>query len=243
MEKLIYYRHNKNGKPAFIQTAKINFYELTIVLSGKLEYAVNQKKVSACSGDMVFLPNGCERFRETSKLNVDYVSFNFFCNECPSLPYYIENIVSNKIHLLIKACDEIKGSHIENSDLIILPILKSIFLLVKTELESRSQKTFIVKIQKYIKQNLNKRISLTDIAKIVSYTPNYCDTLFKTETGKSINNYIIDLRMDEAKNLITEKSLTLKDIAHSVGFSDYNYFARTFKKRTGYTPSEYCPKA
>ena len=63
--------------------------------------------------------------------------------------------------------------------------------------------------------------------------------LFKKETGKSIINYLLDERLESAKMLIREGSLSLSDIAVETGFSDYNYFSRIFKKRVGVSPISY----
>lgn len=55
----------------------------------------------------------------------------------------------------------------------------------------------------------------------------------------SIIRYVIQRRVEEAQKLLLEGTLSLKKIAETVGFEDYNYFARTFKKATGRTPREY----
>ena len=62
---------------------------------------------------------------------------------------------------------------------------------------------------------------------------------FKKEMGKSIINYLIDVRISEARNLISGSALPLSAISEKVGFEDYNYFSRIFKKRVGYTPRQY----
>ena len=59
----------------------------------------------------------------------------------------------------------------------------------------------------------------------------------------SITDYILEQRIAEAKRLLWRNQYPLKQIAEMVGFNDYNYFARTFKKRTGYTPTEFIKKS
>lgn len=56
--------------------------------------------------------------------------------------------------------------------------------------------------------------------------------------GKSIIDYVIDEKMKEAKKLIIE-GMNFTKIAETLGFDDYNYFSRTFKRRVSYTPSQY----
>ena len=52
-------------------------------------------------------------------------------------------------------------------------------------------------------------------------------------------DYLLQIRMEAAKRLLSEGSFALGAVAEAVGFDDYNYFSRVFKKRTGYTPTEY----
>ena len=71
------------------------------------------------------------------------------------------------------------------------------------------------------------------------FSPIYCDTVFRKEVGRSIVDYVLDRRIDEAKRLLIEGTIPLAQIAETVGFNDYNYFSRVFKKRSGYSPTEY----
>ena len=63
--------------------------------------------------------------------------------------------------------------------------------------------------------------------------------IFKQKTGLSIIEYVLKERITLAKSLLMEGSFPLTKIAEQVGFFDYNYFSRTFKKLTGYTPLAY----
>jgi two-component system response regulator YesN len=63
--------------------------------------------------------------------------------------------------------------------------------------------------------------------------------VFKQETGLSITAYVIKKRIEKAKQLLIERVLTLPEVAERVGFSDYNYFSRVFKKEVGVSPINY----
>lgn len=238
-DKLIYYRHNKTGKVIAIPSSRIVFYELTIVLEGKIDYLINGTLYNLVAGDVIYLPKDTIRQRLESTVNADYVSFNFYTDSAITLPVHIQSGVTNRIRIALKVCDEIYEHYFEGGEKMILPLLFNILFMLEADLNAKTQNPTIKIIQKYIKQNIKEKILIKHIAKAAAYSPAYCDTLFKKETGKSLNDYIIQLRIEEAKRLLLEKGLSLKNIAQSVGFSDYNYFARTFKKRTGYTPSEY----
>ena len=63
--------------------------------------------------------------------------------------------------------------------------------------------------------------------------------LFKKYYGKSPTEYKVQIRIDQAKNMLIETDMRIKAIAESVGYSDALYFSRAFKKECGYSPSEY----
>ena len=63
--------------------------------------------------------------------------------------------------------------------------------------------------------------------------------MFRKETGKSIVLFLIGERMRKAKELLTYTDFSLPEIASKVGYEDYNYFSRQFKKHTLFTPTQY----
>lgn len=99
------------------------------------------------------------------------------------------------------------------------------------------------KIKKVIdiinKQYHEPKLTLSSIAQDLYVNKNYLCDIFKLETGTTINQYISDIRINSAKELIRKSQMTLNDISEKVGYSDYNYFSRVFKKKMGLTPSSY----
>lgn len=93
----------------------------------------------------------------------------------------------------------------------------------------------------YINHNYNKHITLTLIAEKVNLSSSYLCRLFKSEMGMSITNYINQLRMEKAGELLRNSSINvyMKEISAAVGIDDQLYFSRIFKKYYGVTPSEY----
>ncbi|MFS8652800.1 MAG: AraC family transcriptional regulator [Caldibacillus sp.] len=63
--------------------------------------------------------------------------------------------------------------------------------------------------------------------------------LFKQKTGKKFNEYVNQLRVEEAKSLLVETPFKVSEISEQVGFQEYKYFAEVFKKFTGITPTAY----
>lgn len=95
-------------------------------------------------------------------------------------------------------------------------------------------------IREYIsEQYANPDLSVKSISDYVAMSTSYACTYFKNETGITINNYITDYRMKKAKQLLTDPRNKVNEISAKVGYSDGNYFAKSFRKYTGLSPSEY----
>ena len=119
-------------------------------------------------------------------------------------------------------------------------------LSVKTEhflsgLNNRSREdAAIVLIRSYIAGHYrNPSLSVKDISAHVFLSASYVCSVFKNETGKTLSQYITDYRMEKAKRLLADPRYRISDISSQVGYSDGNYFGKSFKKHTGMTPSEY----
>lgn len=103
-----------------------------------------------------------------------------------------------------------------------------------------SQKASVVEqICQYIEKNYQNDISRNDFAKIVYLNPDHIARIFRKETGISLGSYIIQKRIEAAKNLLENTGLPINSIADKVGYGNYSYFTKLFKKETGYTPNEY----
>ena len=92
----------------------------------------------------------------------------------------------------------------------------------------------------YISENyMQEGLSVKDISSHVFLSASYVCTVFKNETGKTLSQYITEFRMEKAKQLLSDPRYRISDISSSVGYSDGNYFGKSFKKYTGMTPSEF----
>ena len=101
----------------------------------------------------------------------------------------------------------------------------------------------IYRIKEYIGRNYtNETLSVKDISSHVFLSSPYVCTLFKAETGQTLNQYLTGYRMERAKQLLCDSRYKITDISSKVGYSDGNYFGKSFKKYTGYSPSDYREK-
>lgn len=108
-------------------------------------------------------------------------------------------------------------------------------------LNKREEKSgsIIEMAKNYIKNNYHKDISLDDVSREVNISPYYFSKLFKETTGENFIEYLTNLRMDKAKELLETTECSMKEICVRTGYSDPNYFSRSFKKNVGVTPTVY----
>lgn len=91
----------------------------------------------------------------------------------------------------------------------------------------------------YMERNLQMPITRADVAEAVHLSPPHLARLFKSVTGKTLRQRLIDLRIARAQSLLRGSSLPVTVIALEVGFDSFSHFTQLFKKRVGMTPSAY----
>lgn len=94
----------------------------------------------------------------------------------------------------------------------------------------------------YINANYHAKLTLEDVSSQVYLNSSYLSQLFKKEMGIAFGEYLENLRIRYAKDLIKSTHLTMNEISERVGFSSQNYFTRVFKKVTGLSPARYKEK-
>ncbi|WP_299230179.1 AraC family transcriptional regulator [uncultured Bacteroides sp.] len=90
-----------------------------------------------------------------------------------------------------------------------------------------------------IRENLLKGITPEDVASRINISYSWFRKLFKDYTGVSPAHYIQELKIQEAKQLLSGSDTNIKDVSYYLGFDDIAYFSKVFKKYTGFTPIEY----
>jgi two-component system response regulator YesN len=92
----------------------------------------------------------------------------------------------------------------------------------------------------FIQDNFHdESLTINTIAQHMYLTPTYLCMIFKNKTQKTINEYITDIRIEKAKQLLKEEKIKLHEVANRVGYQSPNHFAKTFKKMIGMNPSDF----
>ncbi|MBQ7679027.1 MAG: helix-turn-helix domain-containing protein [Butyrivibrio sp.] len=107
------------------------------------------------------------------------------------------------------------------------------------EVEPAERKQIYMDIIDYINRNLTNNIKISEIADVFGYNPKYLSHLFAEIRGIPLKQFIMNQKIDAANFMLADNDRTVTEIAERLGFSDVHNFARTYKKHTGLTPSEY----
>ncbi|MCX7711668.1 MAG: response regulator [Clostridia bacterium] len=106
--------------------------------------------------------------------------------------------------------------------------------------ENRSSSTFLVsKALNYMRENYSKNLDLKTVADTLYVSTWHLSKILKKETGNNFIDILNEIRIEEAKKLLSDPKYKVYEIAETVGFTDVPYFTKLFKKVTGLTPVEY----
>lgn len=229
-------------------------YLIHFVVSGKGSYTVNNCVYTLNSGD-IFLAKPNQLITYSADLvepwEYYWVGFNGACANklVGSLPFQDNNSVHHCKYpeSVKKALLDIflsRGSEPRNEVLMIgylyifiAELMQESEALVPNILNSSSQ--YVLSAIKFIQFNYSHDISIDDIAKAVGVSRSHLYRVFISNVSQSPIDYLTTYRINEACVLLKSSSLSIAEIAVSVGFFDQFYFSRVFKKSKGVPPSKY----
>ena len=93
--------------------------------------------------------------------------------------------------------------------------------------------------KKYINDHFRENLRLETVSREIGLNPAYFSSVFKKDTGQNFTEYVVSVRMENAKRLLTQTNQDVIDVAYGVGYTDVKYFSKLFKKSTSLTPTEY----
>jgi len=93
--------------------------------------------------------------------------------------------------------------------------------------------------KKYIQDNFRNPLTLEEVSSYIGFNATYFSSLFKKDTGHNFLEYLSEIRIGKAKDLLKETNLSIANICEQVGYCDVKHFTKTFAKYTGLKPNEY----
>ncbi|MBA3658698.1 MAG: helix-turn-helix transcriptional regulator [Gemmatimonadales bacterium] len=110
---------------------------------------------------------------------------------------------------------------------------------VQMGVSSPHARPILLSVFTYIERRFRAPIGLADVAKAVARSPSYLTDLVRRETGRTVLQWIIHRRMAEARRLLLDPSVRVKDVGHCIGYDDTGHFIRQFRRLNGTTPQRW----
>lgn len=151
----------------------------------------------------------------------------------------IKYLFDDMIHLLDSSTHEDLLVDIEISKILTIIISDLITGKLNQVNNSMLKPTYLEQVKEYIDKNFNQKITLDDLAKHCQISKYQLAHDFKQHFDISPINYLINVRLNEAKHLLVNTSQRITAISLSIGFNNTNHFINLFKKQTGLTPLQY----
>ena len=181
-----------------------------------------------------------EYMRKHDATPVDLIKFNGF--RISTLLYFLANHI-NEDNIINGPVDEAvfwrKISAFDNIYKLRDFVLEGIEKLENSRILSSANLPIFMEIQKFINIHYSEPITLDIISGHVNMSVTYLCKIFKDMTGQTINDYIMDCRIQKAKLLLQNTNMHIHEIAEATGYSSSSYFIKAFRKSSGITPEEY----
>ena len=227
-----------------------SYHSVNFVVNGEGVLYVANRKYKIEKGDFFLLPKN-ENIKYFPKdRDWEYYWFDFDGNKSEE---YIKLMGFSKDSLVLKGgnlndiiylCESVISKKFKNENLGYYEVLSVFFnildLIVKNKSNTYSSFDLKESIVKYIKLHYSRHaLSVEEICKDFNISHSYLCKLFRNHGDLTAKGTIIKIRLKEAQKLLLNPNFSIKQIAHSVGFSDDAYFMKLFKKEFKVTPSEY----
>ncbi len=244
-----------------------DFTELTIILSGKGRYFVEEKVYDVEPGDIIVCNPGVHHKNIVTSPSEPTVEFftGFYGYHFKNMPPETIQLKDGGYHLrlsadarreVMKQCYEMLAENEARQIgkyFMLKARLMQVLLLMMREIvetprpkqkscnfESYNKSYAVKKIINYLNENYEHKISLDQIAHNMYLSPVYISKIFKEETGESPINYLIKIRLEKARDILEHsEDGSIKNIATEVGYDDVYHFSKLFKKYYGISPQNY----
>jgi len=240
VRELLHYCNVSFDQCQSIPKSTITYYELTFVLKGKMVYTADNNTYVLNKNDAILLPPGTLRSRLDGLVPVKYVSFNFntFTDAKIPLAPFIPNCISEDIKKLVAVFPQSHLSPHYHARQKVTNILNYILFELLDIAELKTNNEHALKIIKYVEEHITEKMTLQSISQEIGLTKEYTAFLFKKETGKTVTEYLNGRKMFLAKELIIHNETNLTNLATYLGYDNYNYFSRLFKRYFNISPRQ-----
>lgn len=239
----------------YMQTQKEhmhNFFELHFVLSGEMKYIANGTPITAKTGTYLIIPPEFPHLiaNFSKDLLKCSVAFSLKSDEPMYSALYIKSGQTHSLcgepeRLLRSAAAEAERDTVYSQAVVRSTLCELIYRISETT--EKKKKTVsadgydmrLVKAKQFIEDNIHLFLSCEDIAAYCYLSAKQLNRIFLKHEGVTLLGYIHAKKTEEAKRLLADKQLSIKQTSVSLGFSSVYYFTRFFTRHTGMPPGEF----
>lgn len=233
-----------------IEEGSLDYWEMIIVCNGSFSCKIGNTTETLKSGDIFFLPVS-QKFQRIihEKLDIYLVRFmpderKFVALKMPvgKIEFINTERIQNSINILKNIHRELFDGYRDAQQHIIDDILYQYYFEHRTKTFNKPQiarDRTVHRITNYFCAHLSENIKIIEIAEKFGITTAGLILKFKKNTGLSPSNYLILLRMELARKLLLQSTLSITEIAVKCGYENTFYFSNAFKKHNNMTPTFY----
>ncbi len=229
--------------------------ELQYIVGGNAQPLCNLQPKTLKKGDILFVNSNELHAGNVAPLNVEFYCFHinkeFFSNHIGNEHVVFNNVIRDAECAAL--LDEvIRLSHTDDfkARIAISRVMYEFFELcaerhTSAVLGEGDFKNHFKRVDKFndmvkfIEEHSTEPLTVSSIAEKFFVTPSHFSHFFKKKSGKSVIQYLNEVRILKARLLLEQEDITISEVALQVGFDDINYFSRKFKQITGQTPTDY----
>lgn len=237
-----------------------DFFEISIILQGESLYLIDNEWRTVRSGDILLFNPGVDHAEKqllntySHQLHIGIRNFKLHGlaqNHFPTTQSLL-SMQDSQLKIFDKAWQLIEEFNQQqtNFNLMGKALVMEMMILILRILEKKERLSdetqasqndrmhqVVQLIMTYMENNYAKDISIEQLATLYYVSPTYLSKIFKDLTGFSPINYLIQIRLKKAHELLTTDDLTVKEVAKAVGYEDAYHFSKSFKKHFGTSPS------
>lgn len=231
-------------------------YVLHFIVDGKGKFTIDGTTTQLKTGDMFILPKGKVAFYQADDEHPwTYLWVGFSGSKVENIlnktqlldHYFCHSTLESKVLDQIVKLTQFRDQKLDDiTELQLIAELYKLLAFLIEEFPSKAMSDSSILIQNYIKQakkiihtQYGNPLKISDIAKKLNLNRSYLYKIFKEETGYSLKDYLIQIRMEKSADLLTSTTFHISEIANAVGFPDALAFSKAFKKHFGQSPSNY----
>lgn len=230
-----------------------SYFEIYHLTSGGCDSFIDDKLYNLKPGDIVIIPPGAihgtryttERHgRALINFTVHYIPERLIDMLSKETYVYKCDDAQNEIEHVFAQLEKEYHTTDHFSEDAIRALMAQLIIIILRHAQKNDdivvQNSLIENALRYIRENYQNSISLTEIADECNVSKVHLSRKFKEKTGVGLNEYMVIFRLKKAKEfLLTRDKMSICEVAFHCGFNDSNYFSWLFKKTYGVTPSQY----